>query len=271
MATSTADGIQHHTRAADSAGTAAVSVTDATRVFRKGVREVEALARVSMSVERGEFVALVGPSGCGKSTLLRNMAGLLPLTGGSIDIDGTPLKGPRQDIGLMLQHPTLLAWRTITENVLLPVEIRRRPTPADRERAAALVRLVGLERFAGHYPKELSGGMQQRVSLARVLILSPDLMLLDEPFGALDEFTREALNLELADMVFRSKVSVILVTHNITEAVLLADRVVAMSGHPGRIAGEVRVEEPRPRAVTWIRSPAAQQRIEDVRNLLGLE
>jgi NitT/TauT family transport system ATP-binding protein len=249
----------------------AVAVREATRVFRKGNRSVEALASVDMSVAHGEFVALVGPSGCGKSTLLRNIAGLLPLSGGHIDVNGMPLRGPRHEIGLMLQHPTLLAWRTITQNVLLPVEIRRKPTPADKQRAADLVRLVGLERFAGHYPKELSGGMQQRVSLARVLILSPELMLLDEPFGALDEFTRETLNLELADMVTRARVSVILVTHNITEAVLLADRVIAMSGHPGRIAGEVLVEEPRPREVTWIRSPAAQQRIAAVRNLLGLD
>ena len=271
MATSTADRPQHETREPDGAATAAVKVTDATRVFRKGAREVEALARVSMSVAHGEFVALVGPSGCGKSTLLRNIAGLLPLTSGSIDVNGTPLKGPRPDIGLMLQHPTLLAWRTITQNVLLPVEIRRRPTTADKERAESLVRLVGLERFAAHYPKELSGGMQQRVSLARVLILSPGLMLLDEPFGALDEFTRETLNLELADMVIRSKVSVVLVTHNIAEAALLADRVVAMSGHPGRIAGEVLIDEPRPRPVTWIRSAEAQQRIAAVRNMLGLD
>jgi NitT/TauT family transport system ATP-binding protein len=255
----------------ETVSTLAVSVRGAGRVFRKGDRVVEALRAVDMTVEHGEFVALVGPSGCGKSTLLRNIAALLPLTSGSIEVTGTPLRRPRPEIGLMLQHATLLAWRTVTENVLLPVEIRRRLTAEDKERAAHLVRLVGLERFAGHYPKELSGGMQQRVALARVLILSPALMLLDEPFGALDEFTRESLNLELADMVKRADLSVLLVTHNITEAVLLADRVVAMTGHPGEVAGEIRIEEPRPRTAAWVRSLDAQQNIAAVRKLLGLD
>lgn len=252
-------------------GNLAVEVDGVTKIFRKGPRSVEALRDINLVVHRGEFVALVGPSGCGKSTLLRMVAGLRGPSRGRIRVAGTPLKSPRRETGLMLQQPTLLVWRTVLQNVLLPSEVDGRPSKQDVAKAQHLIKLVGLERFSDHYPRELSGGMEQRVALARLLLKSPTLMLLDEPFGSLDEFTREKLNLELAEMVADDEVSVILVTHNVTEAIFLADRIITLAGTPGEVSGEVRVDFKRPRPASAIRSPEFQEKVAQVRGFLGLE
>ena len=217
---------------------------------------VEALRDVTFAVDQGEFIALVGPSGCGKSTLLRIVAGLRPATRGRVTIDGRSVTRPIPEVGMVFQAPVLLKWRTILDNVLLPAELSGLRTADHRKRALDLLRLVGLGEFDAKLPRELSGGMQQRASLCRALLLDPPLLLMDEPFGALDAMTRDEMNLELlrvwgeagADGSGRRK-TVIFVTHSISEAVFLADRVVVMSPRPGRIARIFPVDLPRPRTV----------------------
>jgi NitT/TauT family transport system ATP-binding protein len=217
---------------------------------------VEALRDISLAVDRGELVALVGPSGCGKSTLLRIVAGLRPATQGRIEVAGHPVRGPVAEVGMVFQAPVLLHWRRILENVLLPAELSGLDARRYRERAEHLLRLVGLEEFATKLPRELSGGMQQRASLCRALLLDPPLLLMDEPFGALDAMTRDEMNLELLrvwgetrDTAAGSRKTILFVTHSIPEAVLLADRVVVMTPRPGRIAAVFAVPLPRPRSV----------------------
>lgn len=217
--------------------------------------EVTALVDVDLEVHTGEFVTLVGPSGCGKSTLLRLFAGLSECTTGSVTLGGSTVEGPRQDVGMMFQRPTLLPWSTAIENVLLPARIKGRVGPAERQEAARLLDVVGLEDFHHGYPQHLSGGMQQRVALARLLMLGVDVLLLDEPFGAVDEFTRERLNLELLRIHQATGSTIVLVTHNITESVLLADRVIAMTPRPGRVARSIEVPFDRPRDLDVMRDP----------------
>ncbi|MGA1642452.1 MAG: ABC transporter ATP-binding protein, partial [Ilumatobacteraceae bacterium] len=196
---------------------------------------VHALEPMSFDIRDGEFIALVGPSGCGKSTLLNMIGGLVDRTSGELTIRGEEIRAPRREIGMMFQAPVLFPWRTILSNVLLPVDVRRANRSEHRARAEALLDLVGLSDFGSSYPSQLSGGMQQRASLARLLVQNPDVMLLDEPFGALDEFTREDMNLMLLDIWSSMSKTAILVTHNIPEAVFLADRVFVMSPRPGRL------------------------------------
>jgi len=258
-------------RSSSTSKAALVTIEDVSKVFGKGERSVHALEDINLDIAAGEFIALVGSSGCGKSTLLRMLDGLSLPTSGVVRVGGDVLDGPRLDIGMMLQQPTLLAWRTVLDNVLLPVDVHRRPSRDDRARTAELIEMVGLSAFSTHYPRELSGGMQQRVALARVLQRNPALMLLDEPFGALDDFTREKLNLQLAELVAQQGASVVLVTHNISEAVFLADRVVALGGRPGRVRGVVENPIPRPRALSVMRSPEFHDHVDRVRDLLGLE
>lgn len=210
---------------------------------------VEALRGISLDVRENEFVTIVGPSGCGKSTLLKLVAGLLSPTHGRVLLAGEPVDRPRPDVGLVFQQPVLLPWRNVLDNVLLPVEILGWPLRRYRDQAMDLIRLVGLEGFEGRSPRQLSGGMQQRVAIARALIYDPKVLLMDEPFGALDALTREELSLELLRIWEERKKTVIFVTHSIPEAVLLADRVVAMTPRPGRIAKIVQVDLPRPRTV----------------------
>lgn len=248
-----------------------IEVAGVSKVFEKGARRVTALEGINLKVNGGEFVALVGPSGCGKSTLLRLMAGLSRPTSGGIKLGDRLSDGPRKDVGVMLRTPTLFPWRTVVENVLLPIHTTRRPTNADLTAAESLVGLVGLTGFERAYPRELSGGMQQRVALCRLLITNPALMLLDEPFGALDEFTRENLNAELARIVQGTGATVVLVTHNIEEAVLLTSRVVVMGTNPGSVRGEVTVDFEQPRSVALVRTAGFQKKVADVRDLLGLE
>ncbi len=230
---------------------------------------VVALEGASFDVPRGAFVSLVGPSGCGKSTLLRLIAGLTGRTSGRLSVHGRDVTGPHTEVGLMFQRATLLEWRTAVENVLLPVEMTRRPRREDRERAVDLLSMVGLRDFVFAFPSQLSGGMQQRVALARLLMTGADILLLDEPFGALDEFTRERLNLELMRIVAEVKATTLFVTHNIGEAIFLADQVMVMTPRPGRLARIVDVPFARPRQPELMLTPAFNALVAEVRAILG--
>lgn len=213
---------------------------------------VEALREISFAVERGEFVALVGPSGCGKSTLLRIVAGLRAATRGAVLVGGQPVKRPLPSVGMVFQAPVLLKWRRLLENVLLPAELAGLRPGDYTARAQDLLRLTGLADFRMKFPRELSGGMQQRASLCRALLLDPPLLLMDEPFGALDAMTRDEMNLELLRVWGegnRERKTIVFVTHSIPEAVFLADRVVVMTPRPARVARIFDVPLPRPRAV----------------------
>jgi NitT/TauT family transport system ATP-binding protein len=209
--------------------------------------EVVALRDVSLAVKRDEFVAIVGPSGCGKSTLLRLIAGLLRPTAGEVLIDGALVREPRQDTGIVFQNPTLLPWASVTDNVLFPLKLMHQMRPDSIAIVHDLLKLVGLAGFEHRYPRELSGGMQQRAAICRALIHDPDILLMDEPFGALDALTREEMSLELLRIWTAQPKTILFVTHSIPEAVMLADRVVVMSPRPGRIVEEIDVQLPRPR------------------------
>ena len=208
---------------------------------------LRALRDISFEVAAGEFVTLLGPSGCGKTTLLRILGGLLEPAAGKIYIDGHLLSKPRREVGFVFQAPSLLPWRTVLRNVTLPLEIQKQNGLSAKEKALELLELVGLLGFENAYPHELSVGMQQRVSIARALIHDPSILLLDEPFGSLDAITREQMNLELLRIWEASKKTVVMVTHNIQEAIFLADRVLIMSPRPGHIEAIVSIDLPRPR------------------------
>jgi NitT/TauT family transport system ATP-binding protein len=210
---------------------------------------VRAVDIVDLELRRGEFVAVVGPSGCGKSTLMLMLAGLVPISTGAITIDGSPITAPYTDVGIVFQDHVLLEWRTAMKNVMLQAEVRHLPKATARARAQELLRLVGLDAFEGRRPYELSGGMRQRVALARALVHEPSLLLMDEPFGALDALTRDQLNLDMQDLWMRSRPTVMFVTHSIDEAVFLADRVVVMSPRPSRIHSVLDIELDRPRTL----------------------
>jgi len=218
--------------------------------YRADSGTVEALRDIAFTVDRGELVTLVGPSGCGKSTLLRIIAGLRPASAGRTVVDGRPVTRPIAAVGMVFQAPVLLKWRRIVDNVLLPAELAGLNPDDYRARAGELLRLVGLGDFGDKLPRELSGGMQQRAALCRALLLDPPLLLMDEPFGALDAMTRDELNLELLRVWgegSQRRKTVLFVTHSIAEAVFLADRVVVMTPRPGRVASVVPVRLPRPR------------------------
>jgi NitT/TauT family transport system ATP-binding protein len=219
-----------------------------SRAFPTRDGEVAALHDIDLRIAENQFVAVIGRSGCGKSTLLRLMAGLLAPTGGTVTIDGTPVLRPRRDVALMHQLPALLPWRTVLGNVMLPVEIRRLPRAENQARAAELLDAVGLAGFHQRHPYELSGGMQQRVALCRALIQRPRVLLMDEPFSALDALTREELAGQLQAMHMDAPATTVFVTHSIPEAVLLADRVVVLSTRPGRVRRVLDVGIPRPRS-----------------------
>jgi NitT/TauT family transport system ATP-binding protein len=233
-----------------------ITVADAVKEFEGGVL---ALDRVGFDARAGEFVSVVGPSGCGKSTLLRLIAGLIPLTAGTISVNGVEVTEPRQDVALMFQRPTLLPWRTALQNALLPCTLQRRADAAAEREAYELLELVGLSGFEHTYPRHLSGGMQQRVALARLLMVGVEVLLLDEPFAAVDQLTRERLNVELLAVHERTSATALLVTHNITEAVLLADRVIVMTPRPGRIADVLDVPFERPRVPEMAAEPRFQE------------
>lgn len=240
-----------------------------SKIFWVGEEEVVALDRVDLTVGKGEFVSFVGPSGCGKSTLLNLVAGLLPASAGEVLLLGNPVVEPSRRIGFMFQSPVLLPWRTVESNVLLPAEVFGDDLSESRRRVRAVIELVGLSEFAKAYPNQLSGGMQQRVALARVLTYEPEFLLMDEPFGALDEFTREAMNLELMRIVQSAGITVLFVTHNIGEAVFMSDRVVVMTPRPGRVSGIVDVSWPQPREIKMMHDPVFSDLVFEVREILG--
>ncbi|MDP9844591.1 ABC transporter ATP-binding protein [Streptosporangium lutulentum] len=226
-----------------------IRLAGVSRTFAGRSGAVEALRGIDLNVAEGEFVAVVGRSGCGKSTLLRLIAGLLPVTEGEITVAGERVTKARRDIAMLFQRPALLPWRSVLDNVLLPVEIFGWRRAEHRGRAQELLDMVGLGGFEKRLPHELSGGMQQRVSLCRSLIGDPRVMLMDEPFSALDALTREELSVELQRLHMENSATIVFVTHSIDEAVLLADRVVVLSPRPGRIRKVVDIDIPRPRSL----------------------
>jgi NitT/TauT family transport system ATP-binding protein len=224
-----------------------IEVRGVCKNFGSGARAVTALRDVELVIEKGSFVSLCGPSGCGKSTLLSLMLGLDRPSTGMIRIAGKPVTGPDQSIGTVFQDANLMPWRSVRSNILYPVELRRLDPRRYQDKVGELLDLTGLSKFADHYPTELSGGMRQRVAICRALILDPDILLMDEPFSALDALTRDEMSLELQRIWGRSGKTVVFVTHSIREAVFLSDRVVVMGIAPGRITEEFAVDLERPR------------------------
>jgi NitT/TauT family transport system ATP-binding protein len=233
-----------------------IVVEKAAKVFESGRGPVSALDGFDMTVSEGEFVAIVGPSGCGKSTLLWAMAALWPLTGGSIKIYGQEVAGPRREVGMVFQSANLLPWRDLMANIYFPFEIMREDPKHHQGRIDELLQLTALQGFERHYPRELSGGMQQRASIVRALSPDPKVMLMDEPFGALDAFTRDEMNVMLLDIWERSRKTIVFVTHSIPEAVYLSDRVYVMTPRPGRNSKvyDIPLGRPRPLELTTERA-----------------
>lgn len=230
-------------------------------------RDVTALTSVSLDIKKGEFISLLGPSGCGKTTLLRIIADLLQPTQGTISVGGeTPRQARlKQRYGIVFQSAVLYDWRTVRKNVMLPLEIMHIPKSERADRADKMLELVGLSDFADHYPSQLSGGMQQRVGIARALVLQPEILLMDEPFSALDEFTREKLHLDLLKIWRKTNKTIIFVTHNIQESVFLSDRVCVLSPHPGRLSAVVDINLPRPRTMKMRNTPEFTELVAKVR------
>jgi NitT/TauT family transport system ATP-binding protein len=246
-----------------------IAIENASQVFRaRDGSEIVALENITLNVPQGEFVTIAGPSGCGKSTLLRLVAGLIRPTFGRISVGGRLVTEPRLDTGFVFQAPTLLPWATILQNVLFPLRLTGDVTARAVSRARELLALVGLEDFGARYPQELSGGMQQRVAICRALIRDPDVLLMDEPFGALDALTREEMSLELLRIWTARPKTILFVTHSIPEAVLLADRVVVMSARPGRIAEIIDVPLQRPRSFDVEKLDAFQTCTQRIRRLI---
>jgi NitT/TauT family transport system ATP-binding protein len=246
-----------------------IAVQEVSRTFGGAARTVPALERVSFEINAGDFVSIVGASGCGKTTLLKIIAGLLFPSSGTVVVNGSRVSGALENVGMVFQSPVLLKWRSVIGNVLLPIEFARREVAADRERARQLLSLVGLAEFEEMYPHQLSGGMQQRVSLCRALVTDPDLLLMDEPFGALDAMTRDDLDAELLRIWEGRKKTVLFVTHSIQEAVFLSDYVLVMSARPGRVLANISIDLPRPRAVEMMSSARFGEYTLRIRALLG--
>ncbi len=254
-----------------------VTIRDLGKVYSsRGGGEVVALEDVSITIERGEFVSLVGPSGCGKSTLLDVVAGLTPRSSGAVLLDGAEVEfgKPPKGVGLVFQKPVLLPWRTALENVYLPAQLGEEPLFRTRQseltqQASDLLDLVGLGAFKEKYPWELSGGMQHRVSIARALLLEAQVMCMDEPFAALDEFTREQMHVELLKLWTEQGFTTIFVTHNIFESTFLSDRVLVMTPRPGKVVAEVEVDLPRPRTKEMIGSAAFGENVRRIRDAMA--
>jgi len=247
-----------------------LTVDKIQKTFRDREEPLQVLHPVSLSVANGEFVCLLGPSGCGKSTLLRIIGGLIKPDEGQVQFCGEMLTAPHPNIGIVFQSNNLMPWRTALQNVLLPLEVQgRKIGPAEQEQATKLLDLMGLEGFADAYPKQLSGGMCQRLILARALIYKPQLLLMDEPFGALDALTRERLNLELLQIQHSQNKTMLMVTHSIPEAVFLADRVLVLSKRPGQIVGQVPIDLPRPRSISIMGSEHFGRLTMEVRRFIG--
>ena len=250
--------------------TAAVAVSGVNKTFTTKKNTTIALEAIDLEVAAGEFVSLIGPSGCGKSTLLRLIADLDTPTSGTVEVFGKPARQARldQDYGIAFQQAGLLPWRTVRQNIELPLELHKVAGAARRAKSDELLSLIGLSEFADRYPDQLSGGMQQRVAIARALAESPQLLLMDEPFGALDEMTRERMQMELLRIWGQTNTTVVFVTHSIPEAVFLSSRVAVMSPRPGRISGMISIDLPRPRVFETREAPAFFEKIVEVRECL---
>jgi NitT/TauT family transport system ATP-binding protein len=227
----------------------------ASRNLSKWFEQLEALRDLNIDIERGGFVSLVGPSGCGKTTFLRIVAGLEPATAGEVLLDGRAVRAPGGDRGFVFQNDSLLPWRTVLANAMIGPEIAGRVGEPERRRTLDLLKLVGLEGFETYYPRQLSGGMRQRVNLARALAIDPEVLLMDEPFSALDAQTREIMQTELMRIWEQGRKTVLFVTHQIDEAVFLSDRVLVFARRPGRLQESVEIEMPRPRSLAIKRTP----------------
>jgi NitT/TauT family transport system ATP-binding protein len=244
-----------------------LDITGLDKVYASREGDIVALKDVSLSIGDAEFVSLLGPSGCGKSTLLRCVAALERPTRGTILLRGRTVSDPPNDMGMVFQRDVLLDWLTVARNILLPARIRRLPIDEWRPKAQHLLELIGLDGFAGRFPWELSGGMRQRVAICRALLLNPSLLLMDEPFGALDAMTRDELNLELQRLWLADAKTVLFVTHSISEAVFLSDRIFVMSRSPGRIVDTVTVDLPRPRDLAIRETPEFSRYVARIRQI----
>ena len=249
-----------------------ITVRGLTHVYGVDGTALTALAGVDLEVRRGEFVSVIGPSGGGKTTLLKAIGGLLQPTSGTITIDGaSPEESQRlKRIGFVFQEPALLPWRTVAQNVELPLEVNRGKVPPDTSAAGRLIETVGLDEFREYHPHQLSGGMRQRVAFARALVMDPDVLLMDEPLGSLDEITRTTMRYELLRVWEALSTTVVLVTHSIVEAVMMSDRVVVLSSRPGRVVGQVPIDLPRPREEALERAPDFLKLADRVKELLTL-
>jgi len=236
-----------HERISTTAGSPLFRADDLEVTYRSSRGPTKALEHFSTTLAKGEFLSILGPSGCGKSTLLKVAAGLLMPSSGVVELDGRPITGPRRDVGIVFQQATLLPWRTVLDNVMLPIRTLGMDAQAGLARARDLLRLMGLESFEKHYPHELSGGMQQRVGIARGLVHDPSLLLMDEPFAALDAMTREHMMVELQRIWMEARKSVVFITHSIPEAVFLSTRVLVLSPRPARIIKDIAIDLPLPR------------------------
>lgn len=251
------------------AAPSAIRFSNVGQVFRTRSGTLEALRGVELTIDRHEFVAVLGPSGCGKSTLLRLASGLLAPTGGKVEVFGYPVTEPRDDIGIVFQKPTLLPWASAEDNVVFPVRHKTgRADAADHEKAREILARVGLAGFEKRLPSELSGGMQQRVGIARALFMNPDILLMDEPFSALDALTRDEMGLELLHIWEAQPKTVMFITHSISEAVLLADRVLVMSERPGRVIENLTIDLPRPRGFETTNNKVMHDYVTHLRGLL---
>lgn len=248
-----------------------ILVEDVSMVFSTRDGDVHALDRVTFAAREGEFFSILGPSGCGKSTLLRIIGGLLRPTDGRVAVNGSRVTGPTPDVGIVFQSPVLMNWRTVLENVMLQAEVRHLNLKEYRERAMGLLEMVGLAGFEEKYPYQLSGGMQQRAAIARSLVHDPRLILMDEPFGALDALTRERMNLELLRIWEQSRKTILFVTHGIAEAVFLGTRVVVLTAGPARMADRIDIDLPRPRTLDMKTHERFGSYARRIYHLLGVE
>lgn len=232
---------------------------------RKSFHDLEAIRNVSLGVASNEFVSVLGPSGCGKSTLLMMVAGLVEPSGGTITINGSAVTGPRPEIGVVFQQPVLLPWRTVLDNVLFPIELLKKPRVQFEQRAMSLLAMAKIDDFANHLPRQLSGGMRQRASICRALIHDPGILLMDEPFSALDAITRDEMGVELLRIWQANRKTVIFVTHSIREAAFLSDRVLVMGRRPATIIDEIAIDLPRPREIAMMESEPFNQYVRRLR------
>jgi NitT/TauT family transport system ATP-binding protein len=256
--------------AADTDTQCLVRIAGLQKVYKtRDGNDIHALKDINLDIRDAEFISIVGPSGCGKTTLLKILAGILNRSAGDVIMAGRSLSGPSRELGVVFQAPVLLPWRTVLQNVMVPIQVQRRDRAVFEARARALITMVGLAGFEHKYPSELSGGMQQRVGICRALVHDPSFLLMDEPFGALDAMTRESMNEELQRLWRENRKTILLVTHSIPEAVYLADRVVVMTPRPGRIVDVLDIDLPRPRTLAMQNTPEFGRFVAAIRRHFG--